>query len=393
MDVSRLDVENLLRQQGALAALGTYAFREPLLSKVLNEAARICAESLHTKFCKICRYRPASDDLIIEFIVGFSGDVLGATVKADDSTPQGRAFRSRGVNILNDLRLDHGLILPAFYPTHHIGSTIDMCIQSHDETPYGVLEVASTEFDAYDDRDIAFLTGFTNVLSAAVASTERTELLKLALDRMTALVDEKAVLARELQHRVRNNLQLINGMLTEQIRRTSDTSAQDGIRAIVRRVMSLSTIYDHLLGVGMRRDVDFGEYIKLLSKNLSVLQDNTMGSVVMLHEIEPIILDLDTVTSLGLALVEAISNSYQHAFSAAGGIIRVRLRIADADTGLLQIEDNGRGFVEGPLSKRHGLGLIRRLMQQVKGTAELASSNAGAIWSLRFPLKTERQHE
>jgi len=59
-------VEKLLRQQAAMAAFGSFAFREPDLHKTLAEAARICAASLEVPFCKICRYRSSENDLLIE---------------------------------------------------------------------------------------------------------------------------------------------------------------------------------------------------------------------------------------------------------------------------------------------------------------------------------------
>ncbi|MGI4946316.1 MAG: hypothetical protein ACRYHQ_38140, partial [Janthinobacterium lividum] len=59
-------VEKLLRQQAALAAFGSFAFREPDLKDILTKTAQICASSLEVPFCKICRYRPVEDDLLIE---------------------------------------------------------------------------------------------------------------------------------------------------------------------------------------------------------------------------------------------------------------------------------------------------------------------------------------
>src|SRR3954466_7877693 len=49
-------VARLLRQQASLAPFGSFAFREPMLLLVLNEAARICAECLGVPYSKICRY-------------------------------------------------------------------------------------------------------------------------------------------------------------------------------------------------------------------------------------------------------------------------------------------------------------------------------------------------
>ena len=55
LDPATLTVAKLLRQQAALAAFGTFAFRETDLQKILTEAARVCAKSLNVPFCKVCR--------------------------------------------------------------------------------------------------------------------------------------------------------------------------------------------------------------------------------------------------------------------------------------------------------------------------------------------------
>jgi two-component sensor histidine kinase len=55
---------------------------------------------------------------------------------------------------------------------------------------------------------------------------------------------------------------------------------------------------------------------------------------------------------------------------------------------ILTISDDGIGFVEPPLSKRHGLGLVRRLMEQVGGTIHVASDH-GTKWTLAIPTLSE----
>ena len=60
------DVKRLLRQQAALATFESFAFRETNLLKILNEAARICAECLNVPFCTVFRYRSKENDLLIE---------------------------------------------------------------------------------------------------------------------------------------------------------------------------------------------------------------------------------------------------------------------------------------------------------------------------------------
>ena len=93
MSEEKAQIRKLLRQQAALARFGSFALRQDSLLPVLTEAARVCAEGLDAPFSKICRYRPADNDLLIEAGVGWNDGVVGHVVsRADSSSPQGRAF-------------------------------------------------------------------------------------------------------------------------------------------------------------------------------------------------------------------------------------------------------------------------------------------------------------
>jgi hypothetical protein len=92
MDDSAEKVGKLLRQQAAVAGFGSFALRQRDLQKVLNEAARVCADGLGVPFSKVCRYRKAEDDLLIEAGHGWKADGIGVVERADLTSPQGRAF-------------------------------------------------------------------------------------------------------------------------------------------------------------------------------------------------------------------------------------------------------------------------------------------------------------
>jgi hypothetical protein len=70
-------VRKLLRQQTAIARVGSFALREGDLLKVLTEAARVCAEGLNVPYSKVCRYRTAENDLLIEAGHGWKAGVVG----------------------------------------------------------------------------------------------------------------------------------------------------------------------------------------------------------------------------------------------------------------------------------------------------------------------------
>ena len=388
MDEDAATVRKLLRQQAAIAGFGSFARREDDLLKILTRAAEVCAEGLDVPFSKVCRYRPAENDLLIEAGFGWKAGVIGHVVsRADASSLQGRAFATGEPSICNDLRKDGSLVLPAFYAAHGIISTIDVVIKSGaDDEPYGVLEIDNDQQHDYDQYDINFLTGFANVLAEAVAASARTESLRATIGQMKTLLDQKEVLAEELQHRVRNNLQLVYCMLNKQLDDTADVAAQLGIKAIARRVSTLGQIYD-LLGTNMERTTDFGSYVKALCLNLAAFQARPVGSVTLECDSEKLDLDLDTVTALGIVVVELVTNAYDHAFPKGTGSASVSVRCVEGDTAMatMTITDDGEGFAPRASSNRHGLGLVRRLVEQLRGTVRVDSDH-GTVWTIRFPV-------
>jgi len=372
-------VEKLLRQQAALAAFGSFAFREPDLHKILTEAARICAASLEVPFCKVCRHRAAENDLLIEAGCGWHLGVVGRVVsQADESSPQGRAYVTGEPVIIRNLHEANNLDLPAFYAEHGIVSTVDVVILAIDGAAYGILEVDSPYQHQYDLHDINFLTGFANVLAEAVATAVRNKEIR-------ELLAAKSLLAEELQHRVRNNLQMITGMLDSYVRTAADGPARERIEVIVRQVTTLAQVYDSLLGVGLSDTVDLASYLRALCERLPALQAEPSGVVQIVCRAEPVQLGLNEVTALGLVVAELVTNSYKHAFPDRDGTITVTLARATPGSAMLTVGDDGIGYEAKAESTRHGVGLVKRLIERVDGTLDVRSGT-GTAWTLSFTV-------
>lgn len=392
-------VEKLLRQQAAIAGFGSFALRKDDLFSILMEAARVCAAGLDAPFCKVCRYRETENDLIIVAGYGWGAGVIDHVVaRADASSPQVRAFVTGMPSICFDVRLDASYSLPPFYAEHGIVSTIDVVIKGATR-PYGILEVDDSKQHDYDESDINFLTGFANVLAEAVATSSRIAVLQTTVDQMKALVEEKdwllnqrTVLAEELQHRVRNNLQLVYGLLSKQVEDTANDDGKRGIRAIARRVSTLSQVYDHLLGSEMRRTTNFGSYVQSLCRSLADFQAMPDGAISLVCHSDSIVLDLDVVTALGIVVAKLVTNSYDHAYPDGRGSTKVSVRrgAGAADMATMTISDDGIGFKALDGSKRHGLGLVRRLVEQVRGVITVDSEN-GTLWTINFPVPVEAE--
>jgi two-component sensor histidine kinase len=381
---SNQTVEKLRRQQAALAKFGRFAFHETNLLTILTEAARICAASLDVPFCKVCRYRPAENDLLIEAGCGWDLGVVGRVVsQADETSPQGRAYRTGEPVIIRDVRDANNLALPDFYPQHGIISTIDVIISALDGMPYGVLEIDSPTLHQYDQHDIVFLTGFANVLAEAVLSAQKNK-------EMQALLERQKLLASELQHRVRNNLHLVIRLLNTYAQSALDDGSRQGINSIVNHVVTLTHIYDSLLGMGLSSTIDLSKYLQELCASLPKLQAERTSHVALECHVESIILlPLDSVTALGMAVAELVTNGYRHAFpDDTEGTIVVTLASTDVGNAILMIQDDGLGFDTTATTSRRGLGLVRQLVEQIGGTVGVRSE-VGTLWTLIFPVSSD----
>jgi two-component sensor histidine kinase len=151
-------------------------------------------------------------------------------------------------------------------------------------------------------------------------------------------------------------------------------------------VSTLARVYDHLLGAELTRTTDFGSYIKSLCLNIADIQATSDGAIKMTCDSETLVLDLDVVTALGLVVVELVTNSYDHAFPGGQGeiIVSAHSPVGDSGIGTIVICDNGPGFTPEAESKRHGLGLVQRLIEQVRGTIAV-KCDLGTVWTITFP--------
>jgi two-component sensor histidine kinase len=150
--------------------------------------------------------------------------------------------------------------------------------------------------------------------------------------------------------------------------------------------MTLAQIYDSLLGVGLSDTIDLKPYLQELCSFLPGLQSERSWKVDLVCRAESLLLPLNDITVLGMIVAELVTNSYRHAFPNMGGTIMLKLARAVNGRAILSIRDNGVGFVTTGTTTRRGIGLVRRLIQQMGGTVEV-HSNHGTHWTVAFPVE------
>ncbi len=171
-------INNILRQQTAIAEFGSFAFGEKELSKILYRACELCAKLFDVEFSKICEYKKAAKKLEVVAGYGWKPGVIGYTYAATDRTsPQVFAFESQqpvSPSTQNLKRFE----LPAFYAQHKVASTLDVVIKGK-HGAFGVLEIDTRLKRTFVAHDISFLTSFSNILAEAINSAKKTAALEI----------------------------------------------------------------------------------------------------------------------------------------------------------------------------------------------------------------------
>jgi two-component sensor histidine kinase len=188
-----------------------------------------------------------------------------------------------------------------------------------------------------------------------------------------AKIQERDLMLRELEHRMKNNFQTVASLIEMQLRRTSDEPAKLALREALGRVLSVSNAHRNLYAPGHEvRAVDMCVYLHDLCANLS--EALFLGELVALEcHADPAALDRDRAVAVGLIVNELVTNAAKHAF-ADGRPGQITVRFNSSDHGYkLVVEDDGKGLPADFTSQRQGLGrgLVEAFTRQAGGSLKV----------------------
>lgn len=200
---------------------------------------------------------------------------------------------------------------------------------------------------------------------------------------------EKEILLRELHHRTRNNMSVIDALLQMQADDIGDARLQNAYREIRHRIQSMALVHQKLYEAGDLSRLNLKEYIADLAELLLQSYSRAPGQVGYVDDMEAVFTQIDTALPCGLIVTELISNALKHAFpNGNAGQIRIGLRRAETGEIHLCVSDNGVGMPPGfDLDRDAGLGLqtVSVLAQsQLRGRIHLETAQ-GVACRLSFP--------
>lgn len=198
---------------------------------------------------------------------------------------------------------------------------------------------------------------------------------------------EKEVLLAEIQHRVKNNLAVISGLLNLQLNNAQGEEARLLLLDAKNRVMSIAMAHERLYKKQDLSRINLGQYLQELTDEIigSHNQDNKIDV-----EKETIDVDIPITKAVptGLIINEVITNSLKHAFTNQAQKPAIGLKMERKDNMIrITLYDNGIGFGDLKVRKDSSLGisLIESLANQID--AELSFTNkVGACVMLSYPV-------
>ena len=207
----------------------------------------------------------------------------------------------------------------------------------------------------------------------------RTNELKQSLTR-------NELLLKELQHRVKNNLQIVSSLLSIHAQGLSDPEALRKFAEIWSHIRALAATYDILFRAENKDIVDFCRIVPELCREVSAANGELVSLTADVSGEAPV--SADNALALSVVLNELITNSIKHA---AGQRVLVRVSCgSDGDRMMLRVVDDGPGLPQGfDPDKGQGFGfkMIGGMIKQAKGELQLyPSPGGGATIEIRIPL-------
>lgn len=205
---------------------------------------------------------------------------------------------------------------------------------------------------------------------------------------ITKTLGEKEFLMKEIHHRVKNNLQVISSLLSLQSQHLKDPEAIKSIKESRDRVKSMALIHQNLYEDDRQLYLEINEYITKLTQSLFQSYNIEPDRILLQTNISKMILDVDTVTSLGLIINELVSNSLKYAFpeNRSGNLV-VNVN-KEQNYLVLQVRDDGVGIPEDfDLSKLKSFGyqIIRSFSAKMKAELNIYN-NDGTNFVMKIPL-------
>ena len=238
--------------------------------------------------------------------------------------------------------------------------------------PPRCLVLNARKLDYWDADNARLLLTVADVTAARLAEKLKDDLLR-----------EKAILLRELQHRVANSLQIIASVLMQSAKQVKSNEARSHLHDAHNRVMSVAAMQQQLVASTLG-DVELRPYFTDLCRSIaaSMIRDPKQLSLEVTGDDS--VMNADASVSLGLITTELVINALKHAFPGhRKGKIIVDYQ-SEGAAWTLSVGDNGIGMPDNHATTKAGLGttIVSALATQLDASVTVETGDPGTTVSI-----------
>ena len=208
-----------------------------------------------------------------------------------------------------------------------------------------------------------------------------------ALAEQRKAASEREVLLREIYHRVKNNLQIIQSLLRLGSR-SLKPEQREPFESAIRRIGAMARVHSLLYKSPDLASIDFKDYLEDVVRETADAFGGDVRAIRTELDARSMRVPLDTAVPLAFITVELLTNAFKYAFPGRRrGTIAVSAH-SDGEHGILTVADDGVGLPESPLPQGRrslGLTLVSKLAEQIGGTLETPEAGK-ATYRVTFPL-------
>jgi len=208
-----------------------------------------------------------------------------------------------------------------------------------------------------------------------------------SLTEQRKAASERDVLLREIYHRVKNNLQIVQSLLRLGSRDLRPDQ-REPFESAIRRIGAMARVHTLLYNSPDLASIDFKDYLEGLLKEAAEAFGAEERGIQTILQAESMRVPLDTAVPLAFVTVEILTNALKHAFpEGRPGTVTVTASQED-NHGVLTIADNGVGLPAETASKRSlGLTIIGKLVDQIGGSVDKPPAGE-STFRIRFPIRS-----
>ncbi len=228
-------------------------------------------------------------------------------------------------------------------------------------------------------NDAGVLTGISAIGRDITAAKEADRRLKASLL-------EKEILLKEVHHRVKNNLQVISSLLNLEAGRLTNPEAVTALRASQTRVRSIAAFHEGVYQAHDLANVDMARYLGDLLRGLRSTYGSAGDGVSTRVTAAGVALSADLAIPCGLIVNELVTNAFKHAFPDGRGTVEIDLQ-RTGESLVLRVSDDGVGLplrFELTTLTSLGLQLVQTLSEQMGGAVTIERGAAGVAFSVSF---------